>query len=227
MTVAVLFAFIIGGLTAFLILYSLRNFTSESKRRNDWPFSVLGVSPSDPLDVVKKTYRELVKRYHPDRLPHNASPQVKKLYEERLIRLNNAYKTILSLHETSSVQLAVSRADFGEVEKILQRAEDSARRAEKASAIVGHVYEAVEQLVRTLHRSAGLVGRSEHFYDLLTDLMINDVLTVEEFEVLAEPRRLMNLKEHQISFKEAVILNRRVSGVYLKIRDRYCIEGNG
>ncbi|MCS7110066.1 MAG: DnaJ domain-containing protein [Candidatus Caldarchaeum sp.] len=215
------------GLTAFLILYSLKSVISEDKKQGKWPYSVLGVKPSDSLEDVKKAYREMVKRFHPDRLPHTATPQVRKLYEERLIQLNNAYKTILSLHQVEEVNLSIKPQLFDAVAKTLEKAEAAVMSGEKPSTVVGYLYEAAEKLVKILHASSGLVGRSGHFYDLLTDLMIGDVLTVEEFETLAELRRLTLHGSGEISSEQAASLMNRVSDVYHKIRHKYSKDGNG
>ncbi|MCS7134065.1 MAG: J domain-containing protein [Candidatus Caldarchaeum sp.] len=215
------------GLTAFLILYSLKSVISEDKKQGKWPYSVLGVKPSDSLEDVKKAYREMVKRFHPDRLPHTATPQVRKLYEERLIQLNNAYKTILSLHQVEEVRLSIEPRFFDTVETAIEKADAAARSGEKASTVIGYLYEAAENLVKILHAYSGFVGRSTHFYDLLTDLMIGDVLTVEEFETLAELRRLSLQGSGEISSEQAASLVKRVSDVYHKIRHRYSKDGNG
>lgn len=228
MTPVLILTLLLTGITALTVIYSLKSFKSIRNTGSEWPFSVLGVKPTDSLDSVKKAYREMVKRYHPDRLPHDASPQLKRLFEDRLIQVNNAYKTILSLRETSVSELKVDLEELREVGEIIERAEKMAVSGENPKTIIQTVYEAAEKLVKSLHRSAGLVGKSEHFYDLLTDLMVQDILTVEEFEVLAQARRLLNLDDgDEISFKEAVANMRRVRSVYLKLRDRCLKDRNG
>ncbi|MES2729395.1 MAG: J domain-containing protein [Pseudomonadota bacterium] len=60
---------------------------------------VLGLEPPVDLDMIKKRYKQLVKRYHPDRNPHD------KGAEEILKRINIAYtvlKTAYKAYETLS-----------------------------------------------------------------------------------------------------------------------------
>ncbi|MEM0440548.1 MAG: J domain-containing protein [Candidatus Caldarchaeum sp.] len=226
MTPFVILTVALAGITGVLIFYSLKK--SEEDSVENWPFYVLGVRPSDSLDTVKKAYRELVKRYHPDRLPVNASPQLRRLYEERLIKVNNAYKTILLLHEPQQRTVIIDVEQLDAVAEMIETAEKAARSGEKSSGIIEKAYKAAETLVKTLHKSAGLLCRSEHFYDLVTDLMIHDVLSVEEFEVLADARRYANSDaKNEVSLKDAVTLVRRIRGVYLKIRERHIKPGNG
>ena len=42
------------------------------------PYEILQVNPSDPQDVIKKSYRRLAFKYHPDRNQGN------KISEEKL-----------------------------------------------------------------------------------------------------------------------------------------------
>ncbi len=55
------------------------------------PYEVLGVSPSDDEDTIKKAYRSLVKKYHPDR--YVGSPLADEA-SEKLKEINLAYDII-------------------------------------------------------------------------------------------------------------------------------------
>jgi len=54
------------------------------------PYKVLGVSPDASDDEVKRAYRELAKKYHPDRNPGNAAAA------EKMNEINAAYDAIKS-----------------------------------------------------------------------------------------------------------------------------------
>ena len=53
------------------------------------PYSVLGVSPTASEDEIKKAYRALAKKYHPD--VNNGSPEA----ERRMKEVNEAYSLIM------------------------------------------------------------------------------------------------------------------------------------
>lgn len=60
------------------------------------PYSVLGVTPSATDDEVKKAYRELVRKYHPDNYHDNP---LADLAQEKMKEINEAYDTIVKSRE--------------------------------------------------------------------------------------------------------------------------------
>ena len=55
------------------------------------PYEVLGVSPSAADDEIKKAYRELARKYHPDNYQDNP---LADLAQEKMKEINEAYDTI-------------------------------------------------------------------------------------------------------------------------------------
>lgn len=53
-------------------------------------YEILGIKKSAPLDEIKKSYREAVLRYHPDRVPH----EQKKEAEEKFKEISEAYAVL-------------------------------------------------------------------------------------------------------------------------------------
>ena len=51
-------------------------------------YKVLGVEKKDDKDTIKKAYRKLAKKYHPDNNPNN------KRAEERFKEINEAYEVL-------------------------------------------------------------------------------------------------------------------------------------
>ena len=56
------------------------------------PYEVLGVSESASEEEIKRAYKELVKKYHPDKYQNNP---LSDLAEEKLQEINEAYDTIM------------------------------------------------------------------------------------------------------------------------------------
>lgn len=57
------------------------------------PYEVLGITQSASDEDVKKAYRDLAKKYHPDNYP---SSPLKEVAEEKMSEINNAYDTIMN-----------------------------------------------------------------------------------------------------------------------------------
>ena len=53
-------------------------------------YDILGISKSATVDEIKKAYRELALRYHPDRVPH----EQKKEAEEKFKEISEAYEVL-------------------------------------------------------------------------------------------------------------------------------------
>lgn len=55
------------------------------------PYKVLGVSPNDSDDKIRQAYRELARKYHPDKYTDNP---LSDLAEEKMKEINDAYDLI-------------------------------------------------------------------------------------------------------------------------------------
>ena len=55
------------------------------------PYSVLGVSPNASDEEIKKAYRELARKYHPDNYQNNP---LADLAEEKMKEVNEGYDAI-------------------------------------------------------------------------------------------------------------------------------------
>lgn len=63
------------------------------------PYSVLGVSPNASDEEIKKAYRELARKYHPDSYQNNP---LSELAQEKMKEINEAYDTILKARESGT-----------------------------------------------------------------------------------------------------------------------------
>ena len=66
------------------------------------PYSVLGVSPSASEDEIKKAYRALAKKYHPD--VNNGSEEA----ERKMKEVNEAYSAVMKLRREGAALAAAA-----------------------------------------------------------------------------------------------------------------------
>ena len=69
------------------------------------PYKVLGVSEFDSDEDIKKAYRELAKKYHPDAYLNNP---LKDLAQEKMKQINEAYDEIRRIRQNGTSQGSTS-----------------------------------------------------------------------------------------------------------------------
>ncbi len=69
------------------------------------PYAVLGVSPSAGDEEIKRAYRELVKKYHPDNYHDNP---LADLAEAKMKEINEAYDAIVKMRTQGGYQASSS-----------------------------------------------------------------------------------------------------------------------
>lgn len=65
------------------------------------PYLVLGIKPSASDEEVKRAYRELVKKYHPDHYQNNP---LSDLAEEKMKEVNEAYDAVVKMRSKGGYQ---------------------------------------------------------------------------------------------------------------------------
>jgi molecular chaperone DnaJ len=63
------------------------------------PYEVLGVREGSSIEEIKKAYKELVRKYHPDQYQNHP---LSDLAEEKLKEINQAYETLSKRYESGS-----------------------------------------------------------------------------------------------------------------------------
>lgn len=70
------------------------------------PYKVLGVSPSASEDEIKRAYRDLARKYHPDNYINNPLADLAK---EKMQEINDAYDTIMKQRQNGGTSSSYSQ----------------------------------------------------------------------------------------------------------------------
>ena len=100
------------------------------------PYTVLGVSPSATEEEIKTAYRNLARRYHPDR--YAGDPAAAREAEEKMKEINEAYELLTRKGDDrggaapfyADIRQKINSGLFAEAERMLDGVAAAARTAE-------------------------------------------------------------------------------------------------
>ncbi len=90
----------------------------EKKFKGANPFEILGVEVQADTGTCRKAYLDLVKRYHPDRLPPESSPKLKALAEALFAKINEAHSTATDAEKRAEYEAKIELERQGGMEQI-------------------------------------------------------------------------------------------------------------
>ena len=121
------------------------------------PYKVLGITPQTSDDDVKRAYRELARKYHPDNYVNNP---LADLAEARMKEINEAYDMIMNQRSGKA-----SSQQTGYNDTYQQNTTDSGIYGKIRSAITsGNLAMAEEMLARLSGRDAGWYDEAQRCY---------------------------------------------------------------
>lgn len=107
------------------------------------PYEVLGVREGSSIEEIKKAYKELVRKYHPDQYQNHP---LSDLAEEKLKEINEAYDTLSKQYERGNVGNNANNGGY--------RGNDSSFAQARSYINTGNITAAEQLLDRSGNRTA-------------------------------------------------------------------------
>ena len=211
----------LSGFRVFRMLKPNSSGKDVSEKIDD-PYTVLGVRDGATQSEIKAAYRELVKKYHPDRIPYDTPPAKRAEMEEMMKKINEAYKA-LTVSYSPQLSLQPYVEALAEVERDILETERLLSRPDAGGEALKTLHDAAVKLVKTLQKASLNGFQERHYYDTLSELLMADVINLDEFELLSGIRRRWSDSRRGVIPKnrEIAVLARNFKNVFNGIAARY------
>ena len=162
------------------------------------PYSVLGISPNASDDEVKKAYRELARKYHPDNYQNNP---LADLAEEKMKEINEAYDTITKQRSGGGGSYQQSSGSYGGYTQQRSYSSGSSTYARVRNLINAGDLGTAERLLQEVPQRDGewyfLVGSIAYRKGWLDDAMQNYTLAVQMAPGNMEYRQALSMMQQR------------------------------
>ena len=162
------------------------------------PYSVLGISPNASDDEVKKAYRELARKYHPDNYQNNP---LADLAEEKMKEINEAYDTITKQRSGGGGSYQQSSGSYGGYTQQRSYSSGSSTYARVRNLINAGDLGTAERLLQEVPQRDGewyfLVGSIAYRKGWLDEAMQNYTLAVQMAPGNMEYRQALSMMQQR------------------------------
>ena len=162
------------------------------------PYSVLGISPNASDDEVKKAYRELARKYHPDNYQNNP---LADLAEEKMKEINEAYDTITKQRSGGGGSYQQSSGSYGGYTQQRSYSSGSSTYARVRNLINAGDLGTAERLLQEVPQRDGewyfLVGSIAYRKGWLDEAMQNYTLAVQMDPGNMEYRQALSMMQQR------------------------------
>ncbi|XP_057451659.1 uncharacterized protein LOC130743428 isoform X2 [Lotus japonicus] len=125
--------------------------------RGESPYQVLGLSPSATVDEIKKAYRKLALKYHPDVNKEDKA-------QEKFMRIKHAYNTLLNSSSRRKYDSGYSGADSS------QRRQSWSPQAEEEFYGLEDFFRDLQEEFRNWEASAASQGKPKSLWEELAEI---------------------------------------------------------
>lgn len=129
--------------------------------RGESPYEVLGVSPSATVGEIKKAYRKLALKYHPDVNKEDKA-------QEKFMRIKHAYNTLLNSSSRRKYDSGNRGSDFSYSSS--QRSQSGNPQAEEEFYGLGDFFKDLQEEFRNWETNATSQGKPKSLWEELAEI---------------------------------------------------------
>ncbi len=166
-------------------------------------------------DAIKKTYLELIKKYHPDRLPSGAPDDVRVLAEKIFARVNEAYSTLSHPAKRVEYLAQMQLEQMGGREKVEKQLQAEQMLGQAKLTLKGKNYRKAHELFSSI---AKLLPED---FEVRADQIYSEMMAL-----ISEKKSIKDQLPHYIKqLEECVRMKADYSGVFYYLGLSYKMDG--
>jgi curved DNA-binding protein CbpA len=200
--------------SSFQLLSELKQLEAKTRQQKYHEILEVDVETVSP-DAIKKIYLEMIKKYHPDRLPSGAPEEARSLAEKIFARVNEAYSTLSNSAKRTEYLAQIQLEKMGGREKVEKQLQAEQLLGQAKLTLKGKNFRKAHELFSSI---AKLLPEDA---EVRADQIYSEMMTL-----IAEKKSVKDqLPQYIRQFEDCVKLKADYSGAFYYLGLSYKMDG--